>query len=99
MAGCDGSNLLIDGPWKWLIQKFALLFHVSVPYTLMAHLRWVLKPGIASMTTRCFRIIGLLMAQLLQQEREGTITQEEVSPLRGRNLPSREGKIALGSIT
>lgn len=78
MAGCDSANLLIDGPWKWLIQKFAISFHVSVPYTLMAHLRWVLKPGITSMTTKCFRIIGLLMAQLLQQERDGNITQEEV---------------------
>ncbi len=39
MAGCGSDNLLIDGPWKWLIQQFAVHFNVNVPYTLMAHLR------------------------------------------------------------
>ncbi len=40
MAGCGRNHLLIDGPWKWMIQQFAVHFNVSVPYTLMAHLRW-----------------------------------------------------------
>ncbi len=39
MSKCGANRLLIDGPWKWLIQQFAVHFNVSVPYTLMAHLR------------------------------------------------------------
>ena len=50
----------------------------SLSYTLMAHLRWVLSPSIVSPTARCFKIIGLLMSPLLQHEKEGKFSREEV---------------------
>ena len=97
MAGCSSDNLLIDGPWKWLIQAFALHFNVAVPYTLMAHLRWVLRPEVATLTSKCFRIIGLLMASLLEKEKAGAISQDEVGG--AEDEQARKGGIQTGPCT
>ena len=78
MAGCGRDNLLIDGPWKWLIQQFAHRFGVPLSYTLMAHLRWVFLPSIVSQSARCFKIIGLLISPVLKLEIDGGLSREEV---------------------
>ena len=71
---------------QWLIEEFASRFSVSAPYTLMAHLRWILSPSIVSMTAHCYRMIGHLMSPLLKFEDDGRFSREEVSALLHRTL-------------
>lgn len=40
-SGCGREQLLVGGPWRWLLQRFAATFDVSDAYVLIAHLRSV----------------------------------------------------------
>ena len=50
--GCRRNRLLIEGPWRWLLERFATGYGVRSFYVLLAHLR-------------CGGLGGLLYAQVV----------------------------------
>lgn len=41
--GCMRKNLIIDGPWKWLLENFAEQYSLRAPYVQLAYLKWIMK--------------------------------------------------------
>ncbi|KXZ45841.1 hypothetical protein GPECTOR_50g635 [Gonium pectorale] len=82
--GCGRNKLLVEGPWEWLLSRFASSFGVRPHYCVLAHLRWVLKPGIATISTMCLDVISQGLQPLLQQqhsEQAGALTIHEATLL------------------
>jgi hypothetical protein len=63
-----------------MLQAFAGQYGVRSNYATMTHLRWVLRPGVASVSQACFDLLAHKLRPLLEQEAAGgcTLTQHEV---------------------
>lgn len=86
--GCNEKRLEVNGEWAWLLQAFANHYGVRSNYAVMTHLRWVLRPGIASVSQTCFDLLSRQLRPLLEQEMiSGSLTQQEVSVARMMLLP------------
>jgi hypothetical protein len=81
MQGCGENRLEVTGEWAWMLQAFAGQYGVRSNYATMTHLRWVLRPGVASVSQSCFELLAQKLRPLLEQEAAGanTLTQHEVS--------------------
>lgn len=78
---CDERRLEVSSEWAWLLTAFAGHYGVRANYAVMSHLRWVLKPGVASVSRPCFELLARQMRALLAQEAlGGSLTQGEVRP-------------------
>jgi hypothetical protein len=76
---CDEKRLEVGGEWAWLLTAFAGYYGVRSNYAVMSHLRWVLKPGVASVSRACFELLARQLRPLLTQEAMGgSLTQQEV---------------------
>jgi hypothetical protein len=76
---CDEKRLEVGGEWAWLLTAFAGHYGVRSNYAIMSHLRWVLKPGVASVSRTCFELLARQLRPLLAQEAMGgSLTQQEV---------------------
>ncbi len=40
---CDARNLAVTGEWEWLLRDFAAMYGIRETYTVLAHLRWVVR--------------------------------------------------------
>jgi hypothetical protein len=81
LQGCNERRLDVTGEWAWLLQAFASQYGVRSNYAVMTHLRWVLRPGVASVSQNCFDLLARQLRPLLEQEAAGgcSLTQHEVS--------------------
>lgn len=81
LQGCNERRLDVSGEWAWLLQAFASQYGVRSNYAVMTHLRWVLRPGVASVSQNCFDLLARQLRPLLEQEAAGgcSLTQHEVS--------------------
>eukprot|EP00775_Hariotina_reticulata_P004797 gene4797-5047_t len=80
--GCNEKRLEVNGEWAWLLQAFANHYGVRSNYAVMTHLRWVLRPGIASVSQTCFDLLSRQLRPLLEQEMiSGSLTQQEATML------------------
>jgi hypothetical protein len=63
-----------------MLQAFAGQYGVRNNYAIMTHLRWVLRPGVASVSQNCFDLLAQKLRPLLEQEAAGgnSLTQHEV---------------------
>ena len=66
----------MTGEWAWLLQAFAGKYGVRSNYATMTHLRWVLRPGVASVSQECFDLLAHKLRPLMEQSRK---EQNEVS--------------------
>jgi hypothetical protein len=73
----------VSGEWAWLLQAFAGQYGVRSNYAVMSHLRWVLRPGVASVSQLCFDLLARQLRTLLEQEAVGgsMLTQHEATML------------------
>lgn len=78
LQGCSEKQLEVTGEWAWLLQAFANHYGVRNHYAVMTHLRWVLRPGVASVSQLCFDLLSRHLRGLLEQEAQGALTQHEV---------------------
>ncbi|KAG1660531.1 hypothetical protein FOA52_003882 [Chlamydomonas sp. UWO 241] len=69
MAGCRANRLIIEGPWAWMVDKFASYFGVSEAFVLLSHIKWILRTDVATLTPHCLDTVGAWLGPLLQQER------------------------------
>ena len=56
-------------------------------YTVLAHLRWAIKPENATVTAMCLEILGTELKPLKQAEAEGGLLPQVTLHLLQRNLP------------
>ncbi|XP_031388019.1 uncharacterized protein LOC116201048 [Punica granatum] len=69
-------NLLLHGPWKWLLAEFSSYYGVSDVYTKLRYLSYVMD--VATPTADCLVLIhDLLVPVLLKGSKKGTLSHQE----------------------
>ncbi|KAL1817630.1 hypothetical protein ACET3Z_020204 [Daucus carota] len=69
-------NLLLHGPWKWLLIEFASYFGVSDAYTKLRYLSYVMD--VATPTADCLTLVhDLLMPVVLKGNCKSTLSHQE----------------------
>lgn len=69
-------NLLLHGPWKWLLTEFASYYGVSNIYTKLRYLSYVMD--VATPTADCLMLVyDLLMPVLMKGHSKSTLSHQE----------------------
>ncbi|KAI5654995.1 hypothetical protein M9H77_32182 [Catharanthus roseus] len=69
-------NLLLDGPWKWLLIEFASYFGVSDAYTKLRYLAYIMD--VATPTADCLTLVyDLLMPVWMKGHSKTTLSHQE----------------------
>ncbi|PKI73540.1 hypothetical protein CRG98_006121 [Punica granatum] len=69
-------NLLLHGPWKWLLSEFASYYGVSEIYTKLRYLSYIMD--VATPTADCLTLVhDLLMPVLMKGHSRGTLSHQE----------------------
>ncbi|KAL7143913.1 hypothetical protein ABFS83_08G223200 [Erythranthe nasuta] len=70
-------NLLLHGPWKWLVTEFASYFGVSEAYTKLRYLSYVMD--VATPTADCLDLVhDLLLPVIMKGKTKSTLSHQEV---------------------
>lgn len=69
-------NLLLHGPWKWLLTEFATYYGVSDAYTKLRYLSYVMD--VATPTADCLAVVhDLLLPVILKGHAKSTLSHQE----------------------
>ncbi|GKV18713.1 hypothetical protein SLEP1_g29054 [Rubroshorea leprosula] len=69
-------NLLLKGPWKWLVMEFASYYGVSDAYTKLRYLSYVMD--VATPTEDCLTLVhGLLFPIYMKGKSRGSLSHQE----------------------
>ncbi|GAV59244.1 hypothetical protein CFOL_v3_02775 [Cephalotus follicularis] len=69
-------NLLLNGPWKWLVTEFASYYGVSDAYTKLRYLSYVMD--VATPTNDCLDLVhDLLLPVLMKGNRKNVLSHQE----------------------
>ncbi|XP_058088155.1 uncharacterized protein LOC131235065 [Magnolia sinica] len=69
-------NLLLHGPWKWLLTEFASYYGVSDAYTKLRYLSYVMD--VATPTADCLMLVHeLLSPVILKRSSKSTLSHQE----------------------
>ncbi|XP_015874207.3 uncharacterized protein LOC107411178 [Ziziphus jujuba] len=69
-------NLLLHGPWKWLLTEFASYYGVSDVYTKLRYLSYVMD--VATPTADCLTLVyDLLMPVVMKGHSKSTLSHQE----------------------
>ncbi|XP_022950571.1 uncharacterized protein LOC111453632 isoform X1 [Cucurbita moschata] len=69
-------NLLLEGPWKWLLYKFATYYGISDSYTKLRYLSYVMD--VATPTEDCLSLVEeLLQPVIMKQNGRGSLSRQE----------------------
>ncbi|KAF5456023.1 hypothetical protein F2P56_025539 [Juglans regia] len=69
-------NLLLHGPWKWLLTEFASYYGVSDVYTKLRYLSYVMD--VATPTADCLTLVyDLLMPVVMKGHSKNTLSHQE----------------------
>ncbi|KAI4388701.1 hypothetical protein MLD38_001006 [Melastoma candidum] len=69
-------NLLLDGPWKWLLTEFASYYGVSEVYAKLRYLSYIMD--VATPTADCLTLVhDLLLPVILKGQSKGTLSHQE----------------------
>lgn len=70
------GNLLIHGPWKWLLTEFASYYGVSDVYTKLRYLSYVMD--VATPTADCLTLVyDLLLPVIMKGHSKSTLSHQE----------------------
>ncbi|KAL0381664.1 UNVERIFIED_CONTAM: hypothetical protein Sangu_0230700 [Sesamum angustifolium] len=70
-------NLLLHGPWRWLVTEFASYFGVSDAYTKLRYLSYVMD--VATPTADCLDLVhDLLLPVVIKGKTRHTLSHQEV---------------------
>ena len=50
---CNTRNLAVVAEWEWLLHEFAEMYGIRQTYTVLAHLRWVVRCAVYSDVNNC----------------------------------------------
>ncbi|KAK9839863.1 hypothetical protein WJX81_007158 [Elliptochloris bilobata] len=79
--GCGPRQLTVEGEWAWLLGAFAGTYGLRPSYTVLAHLRWVMRPENATVTAYCLDLLGNQLGPLKQAEAAGRLAPQELALL------------------
>ncbi|XP_057442468.1 uncharacterized protein LOC130734157 [Lotus japonicus] len=65
LQGFQQRNLLLHGPWKWLLTEFASYYGVSEIYTKLRYLSYVMD--VATPTADCLNLVYNLLAPVIMK--------------------------------
>ncbi|XP_030495450.2 uncharacterized protein LOC115711246 isoform X2 [Cannabis sativa] len=69
-------NLLLHGPWKWILREFSSYYGVSDIYTKLRYLSYVMD--VATPTEDCLKLVyDLLMPVLMKGHSRSTLSHQE----------------------
>lgn len=69
-------NLLLHGPWKWLVTEFASYYGVSDAYTKLRYLSYVMD--VATPTADCLNLVhDFLLPVILKSRGKNTLSHQE----------------------
>ncbi|XP_059637232.1 uncharacterized protein LOC132279312 [Cornus florida] len=69
-------NLLLHGPWKWLLQEFASYYGVSDIYTKLRYLSYIMD--VATPTADCLTLVyDLLLPVVMKGHSKSTLSHQE----------------------
>lgn len=69
-------SLLLEGPWKWLLYKFATYYGISDSYTKLRYLSYVMD--VATPTEDCLSLVEeLLQPVIMKQTGRGSLSRQE----------------------
>ncbi|KAL8226322.1 hypothetical protein R6Q57_016154 [Mikania cordata] len=69
-------NLLLHGPWKWLLSEFASYFGVSDAYTKLRYLSYIMD--VATPTADCLSLVyDLLLPVMMKGHSKSTLSHQE----------------------
>ncbi|KAI4389465.1 hypothetical protein MLD38_001690 [Melastoma candidum] len=69
-------NLLLDGPWKWLLTEFASYYGVSEIYSKLRYLSYIMD--VATPTADCLNLVhDLLLPVILKGQSKGKLSHQE----------------------
>nr|XP_043607972.1 uncharacterized protein LOC122579802 [Erigeron canadensis] len=68
-------NLLLRGPWKWLVTRFASYYGVSDAYTKLRYLQYVMD--VATPTADCLNVVHDLLSPVMVGKLKGTLSSQE----------------------
>ncbi|MFS8017674.1 hypothetical protein Hanom_Chr15g01383191 [Helianthus anomalus] len=68
-------NLLLHGPWKWLVTKFAAYYGVSDAYAKLRYLSYVMD--VATPTADCLNVVHDLLSPVIACKVKGTLSSQE----------------------
>ncbi|EPS72022.1 hypothetical protein M569_02736, partial [Genlisea aurea] len=70
-------NLLLHGPWKWLVTEFASYFGVSDAYTKLRYLSYVMD--VATPTADCLDLVNeLLLPVVIKGKTKHSLSHQEI---------------------
>ncbi|KAL9667324.1 hypothetical protein QQ045_001676 [Rhodiola kirilowii] len=69
-------NLLIDGPWQWLLTEFASYYGVSSIYTKLRYVSYIME--VATPTSDCLSLVyDLLLPVIMKGHAKNTLSHQE----------------------
>ncbi|XP_011657956.1 uncharacterized protein LOC101209129 isoform X1 [Cucumis sativus] len=69
-------HLLLEGPWRWLLHKFATYYGISDSYSKLRYLSYVMD--VATPTEDCLSLVEeLLQPVIMKQTRRGSLSRQE----------------------
>ncbi|KAL8229027.1 hypothetical protein R6Q57_013927 [Mikania cordata] len=69
------KNLLLHGPWKWLVTKFATYYGVADAYAKLRYLSYVMD--VATPTANCLNVVHDLLSPVIMSKVKGTLSSQE----------------------
>ncbi|CAL5189488.1 unnamed protein product [Lathyrus oleraceus] len=93
VQGFQQRNLLLDGPWKWLLTEFASYYGVSEIYTKLRYLSYVMD--VATPTADCLNLVYTLLAPVIMKGNSKTSLSHQENRLLGETKEEIEQILSL----
>ncbi|KHN26126.1 hypothetical protein glysoja_019450 [Glycine soja] len=93
IQGFQQRNLLLHGPWKWLLTQFASYYGVSEIYTKLRYLSYVMD--VATPTADCLNLVYNLLAPVIMKGNSKTSLSHQENRILGETKDQIEQILTL----
>ncbi|RZB69596.1 uncharacterized protein LOC114384975 [Glycine soja] len=93
IQGFQQRNLLLQGPWKWLLTQFASYYGVSEIYTKLRYLSYVMD--VATPTADCLNLVYNLLAPVIMKGNSKTSLSHQENRILGETKDQIEQILTL----
>lgn len=93
VQGFQQRNLLLHGPWKWLLTEFASYYGVSEIYTKLRYLSYVMD--VATPTADCLNLVYNLLAPVVMKGNSKTSLSHQENRILGETKDEIEQILTL----
>ncbi|KAE9615218.1 hypothetical protein Lalb_Chr04g0252951 [Lupinus albus] len=93
VQGFGQRNLLLHGPWKWLLTEFASYYGVSEIYTKLRYISYVMD--VATPTADCLNLVSNLLAPVIMKSNGKTSLSHQENRILGETKDQIEQLLSL----